>query len=118
MNIQEISQLNTTLKTQITVLETQHRQSLDKAIEETDLKLQHLQNECDSLVSDLRQKNSITESNLHKSTESNRRLTRQVPRRPHLRPPFPSKRPRPFSMHLLPNSMPFFLEVNGCRCLD
>jgi len=42
------------------------------------MKLQALRNECDSVVSDLREKTSIAEAHLHKSAESNRRLTRQV----------------------------------------
>ena len=77
-NIQEISLTNTSLRDQITTLETQHRQSLDRAIEETELKLQTLRNEYDTTLVDIRQKNSMTESNLQKSTETTHRLTRQV----------------------------------------
>lgn len=76
--IQELSLTNTYLKEQIATLETQHRQSLDRAIEETELQLQTLRNEYDTALVALRQNHSMTESNLQKSTETTQRLTRQV----------------------------------------
>src|SRR5579859_5567215 len=48
--IQELSLTNTSLRDQITTLQTQHRQSLDRAIEETELKLQTLRNEYDAAL--------------------------------------------------------------------
>lgn len=73
-----MSLTNTSLRDQITTLETQHRQSLDRAIEETELKLQTLRNEYDTTLVDIHQKHSMTESDLQKSTETTHRLTRQV----------------------------------------
>lgn len=75
-----MSQLISTLKIQITTLETQRRQSLDKAAEESDLKLQTLRTDYDLQISDLREKHSTTESSLQKLVESNKRLTRQISR--------------------------------------